>query len=819
MATSLPTHAQTVIIGGGSIGCNTAYHLTKLGMTDVVVLERDKLTSGTTWHAAGLIVAGLLKSEAECEIYTHGRDLYANLEQETGVPTGFRDVGYLQVASNEERVHEMRRVAPFMRRHGINIYEISPQETAELFPIGDLSDVLAGFYIPEDGRANPVDVTMSLAKGARMGGARIFEDITVTEIMAKNGTATGVRTADGQTITAENVVICGGMWSRQLGAKAGINLPLQAAEHYYLITEKIDGLPRDLPVLEDPKTYTYYREEVGGLMLGLFEPGAAPWKLEGIPEDFSFGEIEPDWDRVGPHLERAYSRVPQALNVGVRKLFCGPESFTPDLAPLVGETPELRNCFVACGLNSLGILNGAGTGKVLAHWIVDGIPPIDVTGINVNRFTRNEATRAFRRDRTPELLGKMFGQHFHNEAPKTARNLKRSALHDRLAAAGAFFTEGHGWEMADWFAPTPEQARVEKYSWFRQNWWQWHAEEHRAAREDVILMDMSSMSKFMVQGRDACALLSRLSCNDVDVAPGRIVYTAWVNEAGGFEADLTVTRLAQDRFLVVVGENSHGHTEMRMRRHIGAGEFVTVTDVTPGITQINIHGPKARDLMQKVSFADLSNDGFPFMTAREIDLGYFNILALRVTYVGELGWELHVPSIHAVQVYDLLVEAGREFGLRHAGMQTLNSLRLEKAYRDFGIDVDNTDNPIEAGLGFAVKLDKPGGFIGRDALAAIKARGVPKTRMLQFLLKDPEPLLYGNELIYLNGREVGHLQIGGYGHTLGGAVGIGFAELDEPLTAEIVNTGDWEIDVAGERIKAQASLRPLLDPKMERIKR
>jgi len=819
MATSLPTHAQTVIIGGGSIGCNTAYHLTKLGMTDVVVLERDKLTSGTTWHAAGLIVAGLLKSEAECEIYTHGRDLYANLEQETGVPTGFRDVGYLQVASNEERVHEMRRVAPFMRRHGINMYEISPRETAELFPIGDLGDVLAGFYIPEDGRANPVDVTMSLAKGARMGGAKIFEDVTVTEIMAKDGTATGVRTADGQTITAENVVICGGMWSRQLGAKAGINLPLQAAEHYYLITEKIEGLPRNLPVLEDPKTYTYYREEVGGLMLGLFEPGAAPWKLEGIPEDFSFGEIEPDWDRVGPHLERAYSRVPSALNVGVRKLFCGPESFTPDLAPLVGETPELRNCYVACGLNSLGILNGAGTGKVLAHWIVDGIPPIDVTGINVNRFTKNEATRAFRRDRTPELLGKMFGQHFHNEAPKTARNLKRSALHDRLAAAGAFFTEGHGWEMADWFAPTPEQARVEKYSWFRQNWWQWHAEEHRAAREDVILMDMSSMSKFMVQGRDACALLSRLSCNDVDVEPGRIVYTAWVNEAGGFEADLTVTRLAQDRFLVVVGENSHGHTEMRMRRHIGEGEFVTVTDVTPGITQINIHGPKARALMQKLSFADLGNEGFPFMTAREIDLGYFNILALRVTYVGELGWELHVPSIHAVQVYDLLVEAGREFGLRHAGMQTLNSLRLEKAYRDFGIDVDNTDNPIEAGLGFAVKLDKSGGFIGRDALAALKARGVPKTRMLQFLLKDPEPLLYGNELIYLNGREVGHLQIGGYGHTLGGAVGIGFAELDEPLTAEIVNTGDWEIDLAGERIKAQASLRPLLDPGMERIRR
>ncbi|OUS33620.1 oxidoreductase [Rhodobacterales bacterium 56_14_T64] len=815
---SLPTHAQTVIIGGGSIGCNTAYHLTKLGMTDVVVLERDQLTSGTTWHAAGLIVAGLLKTEAECEIYTHGRDLYANLEQETGVPTGFRDVGYLQIANNAERVHEMRRLAPFMRRHGINIHEVSPQEAADLFPVGDLSDVVAGFYIPEDGRANPVDVTMSLAKGARMGGAKIFEGVTVSEIIASNGAATGVRTADGQTITAENVVICGGMWSRQLGAKAGINLPLQAAEHYYLITENVPGLSRDLPVLEDPSTYTYYREEVGGLMLGLFEPGAAPWKLDGIPDDFSFGEIEPDWDRVGTHLEKAYSRVPSTLNLGVRKLFCGPESFTPDLAPLVGETPELRNCFVACGMNSLGILNGAGTGNVLAHWIVDGHPPIDVTGINVNRFTRHEATRAFRRDRGPELLGKLFGQHYHNEGYETARDLKRSVLHDRLTASGAYFGEGHGWEMPDWFAPNPEQAKIETYSWHRQNWFDWHAEEHRAAREDVIIMDMSAMSKFQVEGPDALAVMNRLSCNEIDVETDRLVYTAWVNEKGGFEADLTVTRLAKDRFMVVVGENSHGHTLMRMKRHILDGEVVVITDLTPAITQINIHGPKARLLMEKVTSADMSNDAFPFMTCQDVDVGYWMIKAFRVTFVGELGWELQVPSYAAVQIYDLLKEAGKDLGLRDAGMQTLNSLRLEKAYRDFGLDVDNTDNPIEAGLGFAVKLDKPGGFIGRDALAAIEEKGVPSTRMLQFLLQDPEPLLYGNELIYLDGREVGYMQIGGYGHTLGGAVGIGFAELDKPLTAEIVKTGNWEIDVAGERHLATASLRPLFDPKMERIK-
>ncbi|MBT4521626.1 MAG: FAD-dependent oxidoreductase, partial [Halieaceae bacterium] len=677
---------------------------------------------------------------------------------------------------------------------------------------------LSAFYIPEDGRANPVDVTMSLAKGARMGGARFFEGVTVSEIVVKNGTAAGVRLATGESIAAENVVICGGMWSRQLGASAGINLPLQAAEHYYLITEPIEGLSRDMPVLEDPSTYTYYREEVGGLMLGLFEPLAATWNLDSIPDDFCFGEINPDWDRMMPHLEKAYSRVPSTINHGVRKFFCGPESFTPDLGPLVGETPELRNCYVAAGLNSLGILNGAGIGNVLAHWIVNGLPPVDVTGINVNRFTKCENTTAFRRDRTPELLGRLFGQHYHNDAPETARDVKRSVLHDRLKAAGAFFTEGHGWEMTDWFAPTPEQAKIENFSWFRQNWFDWHAQEHKAAREDVILMDMSLMSKFIVQGRDACTLLGRLSCNQIDVDPGRIVYTQWVNKAGGFEADLTVTRLERDKFLVVCGENAPGHTEMRMRRHIGSNEFVTVLDTTSATTQINIHGPRARDLMQKVSFTDMSNEAFPYLCAKEIDIGYASLLAIRVTYVGELGWELHIPTIHAVQVYDQLIEAGREFGLRHAGLQTLSSLRLEKAYRDFGVDVDNTDNPIEAGLGFAVKLDKKGGFIGRDALAAIKDRGTACNRMLQFLLQEPEPLLYGNELIYLNGDEVGYLQIGAYGHTLGAAVGIGFASTERPLTAEIVDNGDWEIDIAGQRFKAQASLRPLYDPTMERIK-
>lgn len=818
MAQDFPTQAQVVIIGGGSIGCNIAYHLTQLGVTDVVILERDKLTSGTTWHAAGEIVPAILGAEWECELYLHGRELIAGLEAETGQATGWREVGYIQPADTPERLEEMRRGAAFMNLHGFEVHEISPAEAAERFPIGDFTNTLAAFWYPREGRTNPVDTTMALARGARSRGARVIEGISVRDILTRDGRAIGVRTDQGD-IAAEHVVIAAGMWSRQIGAKAGLNLPLQAAEHYYLITEEIPGLSRDLPLLEDPHNWSYYREEVGGLLIGLFEPGAAPWMVDAIPEDFTFGEIEPDWDRMAPHLEAAFKRVPRIAEAGVRKFFCGPESFTPDLAPLVGEAPGLRNAWVAAGLNSLGILYGPGIGKTLAHWIVDGRCPVDHTAFNVNRFAdHTHNTPAFRRARTPELLAKSFGPHFPNDTFKTARGLKRSALYDRLKAAGAYFSESHGWELPDWFAPTPEDAKVERYSWGRQNWFEWHAEEHRAARENAIIMDMSSMSKFLVQGRDACELLNRISCNQIDVVPGRVVYTAWTNDAGGFEADLTVTRMAEDRFMVVVGENSHGQTETWMRRHMRADEFVSITDMTNGITQINLHGPMARTILESVSSADLSNEAFPFMSARHIDIGFFRVHAMRVTYVGELGWELHVPSLHAVQVYDLLIEAGRDHGMRNAGMQTLSSLRLEKAYRDFGVDVDNTDNPIEAGLGFAVKLDKPTEFVGREALAAIKAAGTPKRRMLQFLLQDPEPLLHGNEVIHFDGHPVGYIQVGAYGHTLGGAVGIGFATCGGPLTAEHVRSQGWTIEVAGRNIPAMASLTPLFDPNMERVK-
>ncbi len=459
MSDALPTQAQCVIIGGGSIGTNIAYHLTKLGMTDVVVLERDRLTSGTTWHAAGEIVPGVLGSEWECALFTHGRDLIAGLEEETGQATGWRRAGYIQPADTPERLEEMRRAAGFMNRFGIEVHEISPTEAAERFPVGDFSSTLAAFWFPREGRTNPVDTTMALARAARGRGARFFEHSPVEEILTRGGIAVGVRTEKGE-IAAEHVVIAAGMWSRQIGARAGINLPLQAAEHYYLITEPMAGASRDLPVLEDPHTWGYFREEVGGLLIGLFEPEAAPWQVDRIPETFSFGEIEPDWDRMAPHLERAFTRVPAAAEAGIRNFFCGPESFTPDLAPLIGPAPSLRNAWVAAGLNSAGILYGPGVGMTLAHWIVDGHCPVDNTSFHVERFADgSHNTPAFRRARTPELLAKSFGVHFPNDSFTTARGLKRSVLFDRLQSAGAFFSESHGWELPDWFAPTPARGQ------------------------------------------------------------------------------------------------------------------------------------------------------------------------------------------------------------------------------------------------------------------------------------------------------------------------------------------------------------------------
>jgi 4-methylaminobutanoate oxidase (formaldehyde-forming) len=813
---SLPSHAQVVIIGGGVIGCSIAYHLTKLGWQDVVLLERSQLTAGTTWHAAGLVVTPS-GGELSVEMSTYTIELLKTLEAETGQSTGFNPIGYLQLACTPDWLEERRRMAVAARRLGVNYQEISPSEVKQMWPLAETSDILAGFYTAEDGRANPVDFTMALAKGARMGGVQIFEETTVIGINQKDGRVTGVVTEKGE-IEAEIVVNSAGLWGREVGKLAGVNVPLQAAEHYYLLTEPIEGVHPDLPIIEDYSRYAYFREEVGGLLVGFFEPVAAPWGLEGIPKDFSFGELKPDWDRMMPYIEIAMERVPVLKNAGIHKFFCGPESFTPDGGPLLGEAPELKNFYVAAGLNSLGILQGGGVGRIMAQWIVDGYCPVESTHIDIARSLSFQGVQKFLADRTVETLGWQYELIYPNTAMKTARNLRKTAIHKQLAEAGAFFTEGMGWEIPDWYAPPGVEAKVEEYHWGRQNWFEYLAEEHKACREDVILMDVTSMSKLLVQGRDSEMVLNNICANDVAVPVGRVVYTQWLNERGGMVADLTVTRLAEDKYFIVSAGDFYGHDMMWLNKYIPNDAHAFVTDVTSGFTLLNIQGPKSRELIRRLTTADVSKDAFPYMTAQEIDINYALAQVMRVTYEGELGYELYIPTEFSAHVYDALVEAGSDLGLRHAGFQALNSLRIEKAYREYGHDMDNMDTPLEAGLGWAVNFDKPGGFIGRDALLRHKENGPPKYRMVQFLLEDPEPLLYGNETIYRDGKIVGFLQTGAYGFTLGGAMGMGFVENEEGATVEFINSGAYEIDIAYERFPAKASLIPMYDPKGIRVR-
>ena len=812
---AIPSDARAVVVGGGIIGTSVAYHLAAMGWKDVVLLERDRLTSGTTWHAAGLMVTFGSTSETSTEMRKYSRDLYRRLEGETGQSTGLAQIGFIEVAADKDRLEEYRRVAAFNRYCGVDVLEISPREVRELFPLARVDDLEAGFYVKEDGRVNPVDVTMALAKGARQRGVRIIEGVPATGVLKARGRVTGVRTAQGD-IRTEVVVNCAGMWARQFGALAGVTIANQAAEHYYLITEPIKDLPK-MPVLEDPAAYGYYREEGGGLMVGLFEPVCAPWRVEGIPEDFSFGELPPDWERMTPFLERAMARVPITQEVGMKRFFCGPESFTPDLRPIVGEAPELRGYFVAAGLNSIGVLTGGGLGRVLAHWIVTGTPDVDVTGFNIDRLHVCQANPEYRRARTVESLGMVYKCHYPFMSLTTARGVRKSPYHAQLAAAGAYFREVSGWESPDWYAGLGVQPDPGPLGWGRPSWFARWREEHRAAREGVILMDMSFMGKFLVQGRDAGTLLNRISANQVDGAAGVITYTQWLNEAGRLEADLTVTKLDEERYFVVVTDTMVRHAETWMRRHIGEDRCAFVTDVTSAYGQLNVQGPRSRALLQQVTSADLSNEAFAFRAAREIDIGFARVLCVRITYLGELGYELYIPAEQAIHVYERLLAAGQSLGLRHAGLKALGSLRMEKGYRDYGHDIDNTDVPYEVGLGFALDLKKPGGFIGKEAVLAHKAAGPLKRRLVQVLVKDPEPLMFHAEIVRRDGVAVGYVRAASYGHTLGGAVGLAMLEPRVTVDEAYLGSGEWQVEIAGRLYPAAVSARPLYDPGMKRI--
>lgn len=824
-APSLPTHARVVVIGGGVIGCSVAYHLAHLGCRDVVLLERHQLTAGTTWHSAGLMVTFGSTSETSTEFRKYTRDLYARLEEETGLSTGFRPVGFIECASDEGRLEEYRRVAAFNRYCGVDVHEISPRQVQDLFPVARTDDLLAGFYVKEDGRVNPVDVTMALAAGARKRGATIAEGVAATGLVTSRGAVTGVCTSAGD-ITCEMVINCGGAWGRELGLHGGVTIPLQAAEHYYLLTEEITGVSKSWPVLEDPASYGYFREEGGGLMIGLFEPVCAPWRVEGMPTDFSFGEIAPDWERVGPYLEKAMQRVPVSFQAGIRKLFCGPESFTPDLRPCLGESPELRNYFVAAGLNSIGILTGGGVGRAMAHWMITGRPDCDMTGFHVDRLHRYQANPEYRRTRTVESLGLVYQTHYPNRSMLTARGARRSAIHDRLAARGAWFKDVSGWESPDWYSADGSAPAPEPLTFGRpQSWENWKG-EHEACRNGVILMDMSFMAKFLVQGVDAGRVLDWISANRVDGDVGRTTYTQWLNAGGTLEADLTVTKLEggftgatdEQSYLVVASDTAHRHALTWLRRHTPVDAHCFTTDVTSAWAQVNVQGPRSRELLQRLTTADLSNAAFPFRCAREIDIGFARVLVVRITYLGELGYELYIPTEQAVHVYDLLDGAGRAFGVRHAGLKALASLRMEKGYRDYGHDIDNTDSPLEVGLGFAMDLRKPGGFMGKEAVLALKAAGVRK-QLVQVLVKDPEPLMYHAEVVRRNGEAMGYVRAASYGHTLGGAVGLAMIErASEPIDQRWLDAGEWDVEIAGRRYPAVASLAPLYDPGMARVK-
>ena len=811
-----PERAKVVIIGGGVIGCSTAYHLAKLGWKDIVLLERAQLTAGTTWHAAGLIEAGGFFSATTIEMTKYTLELYKSLEAETGLATGNKNVGTITLVTTPDRLEEMRRVSAFEREFDVAFSEITPKEFKGLWPLAYTEDLLAGFYSPGDGRVNPVDVTMALAKGARMGGVQIFEETPVTGFRTEEQRVTSVITDKGE-IQAEYVVNCAGMWSREVGKMVGVDVPLQPTEHYYLITEPMEGVHPDLPVLVDPDKYAYYREEVGGILFGLFEPVSAPWALDGIPKNFTFGEIKPDWDRMMPYVEEAMKRIPALETAGIHKFFCGPESFTPDLGPMMGLAPALDNFYVAAGFNSLGILMGGGAGKIMAQWIVDGVPDVDITEIDIARMLPFENTSKYLKERGVELLGFMFEDGYPNKQFKTARNARKSAFHDRLVDAGAYFGAYAGWEYPDWFAPQGVEPKVE-YSWGRQNWFEYSAAEHQATRENVTMLDYSVMGKLLVQGRDAEKVLNRICSNNVAVPIGRCVYTQWLNETGTIEADLTVTRLAEDQYLILTGDGTITAVQAWLRRHIPVDAHIYVTNITSAYSVLNIQGPKSRDFLSGLTNADLSNEAFPFLTMQQIDIGYALVKAIRITYVGELGWELYIPTEFSLHVFDMLVEAGAAFGLKHLGLHALDSLRLEKAYRDYGGDIDNTDTPLEVGLGYFVDFDKPGGFIGRDALLRLKESGY-RYRMPQFLLEDPEPLLYFGEIIYRDGEPVGHIMSGSYGHTLGASVGVGPVENDgETVTVDFIKSGSYEIDIAGVRYPAKASLRPMYDPKLERVR-
>ncbi|MCX7565637.1 FAD-dependent oxidoreductase [Sulfitobacter sp. F26169L] len=810
----VPSHARVVIIGGGVIGCSVAYHLTKLGWKDVVLLERKQLTSGTTWHAAGLI-AQLRATKNMTKLAKYSQELYGNLEAETGVATGFKRCGSITVALTDERREEIFRQAAMARAFGVDVEEISPTEVLRRYEHLNIEGVTGAVYLDKDGQGDPANIALALAKGARQRGAKVIERTAVTAIAKEGRRVTGVEWQQGEVtgqIKADMIVNCAGMWGHEVGRMAGTNVPLHACEHFYIVTEAIPGLTQ-LPVLRVPDECAYYKEDAGKMLLGAFEPNAKPWAMDGIPADFEFDQLPEDFDHFEPILEAAVTRLPMLADAGIHTFFNGPESFTPDDAYHLGLAPEMDNVWVAAGFNSIGIQSAGGAGMALAQWMDEGQKPFDLGDVDISRMQPFQGNKTYLFERSKETLGLLYADHYPFRQKATARGIRRTPFHHHLQERGAVMGELAGWERANWFA-REGQEREYRYSWQRQNFFGNVAEEHLAVRTNVGMYDMSSFGKIRVEGRDAEAYLNYLGSGDYSVPVGKIVYTQFLNHRGGIEADVTVTRLSETAYLVVTPAATRLADETWMRRN--QGDFnVVITDVTAGEGVLAVMGPRARDLLQAVSPNDFTNAVNPFGTAQLIDIGMGQARVHRVTYVGELGWEVYVGADQAAHVFETLAEAGQDFDLKLCGMHMMDSCRIEKGFRHFGHDITSEDHVLEAGLGFAVKTSKPA-FIGRDAVLDKKEAGLDM-RMVQFKLTDPEPLLYHNEPVLRDGEIVGFLTSGAYGHHLGAAMGMGYVPCAGEKPAEVL-ASTYEIDVMGARVKAEASLKPMYDPASERVK-
>jgi len=810
----IPNHARVVIIGGGICGASTAYHLAGLGITDVVVLEKAQLTSGSTWHAAGLV--GQLRSSANItQLLKYSVELYDKLEAETGQATGWKMCGGLRLAGTEQRMIELRRAATTARSFGLQMELLSPKEAFDLWPLMEIDDLVGAAFLPTDGSASPSDTTMALVKGARSHGVRFIENCQVKGIHVQAGRVSAVDTVQGR-IGCEVVVNCAGQWAREIGALAGVSVPVCSMEHQYMISEPIDGVHRDLPTLRDPDKLVYFKEEVGGLCMGGYEPDPIPWAVGGLPEDFAFQLLAENYDHFMGLVELALQRVPVLGEVGVRKLINGPEAFTPDGNFILGEAPEVENFYVGAGFNAYGIAAGGGAGRALAEWIEAGVPPMDLWPVDIRRFHKHHADAQWVRARTTEIYAKHYTMSWPMEEHESARPRRTSPLYDRLKAQRAVFGEKMGWERPNWFAKEAEPS-VDQYSFGRPNWFEAVGREHRNTRDHVSLFDQTSFAKFMVTGPDAEAALSWICANDISKPPGTLIYTQLLNERGGIECDLTVARLDEGRFYIVTGTAFATHDFHWIRSNLPEGGDVQLTDVTEDFTVLSLMGPRAREVLQPLCAEDISNEAFGFGSTQTLTVSGIEVQALRVTYVGELGWELHVAQEQALALYDLLMTQGAAHGIANAGYRAIETLRLEKGYRVWPGEVGPDHTPLEAGLGWAAKLKTSIPFLGREALELQRTQGLKK-RIACFTIDDPDTVLWGRETILRDGKEVGWLSSAGFGHTVGKFIGYGYVRRRSGVDRAFLESGTYELDVATRRVPAQLHFGALFDPRGLKIR-